>query len=91
MFQYRTLIEGNMVYRTYMGRAIGNMRNIIIWHKKSIISEGVDEEGHIKAENRSFLVVQIPSIFAKIGVDKMDKLLKNILDTDMIVNKIQRL
>lgn len=34
-----------------MQRAIAEMRNVIVRHKKRIIEEDLDKEDHLKAEN----------------------------------------
>lgn len=60
-FQYRTLSAGNMEHHTATERAISEMRNLILRHKKGIIAEDIDEEARIQAENLSSVVGQLKS------------------------------
>lgn len=79
-----------MGHRTATERAIVDMRNVIVWHKKGMLVEGVKEEASLQAENLSAVVVQLQSISDEISIDEMETLMKNIFNNDIAINEIKR-
>lgn len=70
-----------MAYSTATGSAITEMCKLIIRYKKGLYTEDVEEESRMKAKKLSDVTIALQSIFDKLGVEKIDKFLKNIFET----------